>query len=130
MTWRDLNGYFARLERGGTAINLGTFVTVGSVRRYVMGDANRAATPAELGADEAAGCSSDATGRDGLSSGLIYAPASYAPTAEVVELARSPPAYGGGYATHIRWEGARLVQAVKKRSRSASAAMPGCRSIT
>jgi N-acyl-D-amino-acid deacylase len=35
VTWTDLNGYFARLERSGTAINLGTFVTVGSVRRYV-----------------------------------------------------------------------------------------------
>ena len=46
--WTDLNGYFARLERERPAINLATFVTVGSVRRYVMGDANRPATSDEL----------------------------------------------------------------------------------
>jgi N-acyl-D-aspartate/D-glutamate deacylase len=50
----------------------------------------------------------------GLSSGLIYAPASYATTAEVSALARVAAAHGGGYASHIRSEGARLVEAVNE----------------
>ncbi|HTE17108.1 MAG TPA: D-aminoacylase, partial [Armatimonadota bacterium] len=48
VTWTDLDGYFRALEAARPAINLGTFVTVGSVRRYVMGDADRAPTPVEL----------------------------------------------------------------------------------
>lgn len=114
VTWHDLNGYFARLERSGTAINLGTFVTVGSVRRYVMGDANRPATPAEL--DEMRGLVAEAMqqGAMGLSTGLIYAPASYASTDEIAELARVAGRYGGGYATHMRSEGANLVRAIEE----------------
>lgn len=112
--WTDLDGYFAQLEAGGTAINLGTFVTVGSVRRAVMGDANRAPTPAELEAMRAHVAAAMRQGALGLSSGLIYAPASYATTEEVLELARVAAAYGGGYASHIRSEGARLIEAIEE----------------
>jgi dihydroorotase/N-acyl-D-amino-acid deacylase len=112
--WNDLGGYFAQLEGGGTAINLGTFVTVGSVRRAVMGDANRAPSADEL--EQMRGYVAEAMqqGAMGLSSGLIYAPASYATTAEVLELARVAAAYGGGYASHIRSEGARLIEAIEE----------------
>jgi N-acyl-D-amino-acid deacylase len=114
VTWTDLDGYFARLERGGTAINLGTFVTVGSVRRYVMGDANRAATPAELEQMKQLVAQAMQQGAMGLSTGLIYAPASYASTDELVQLASVAGSYGGGYATHMRSEGARLIQAIEE----------------
>jgi hypothetical protein len=65
-----------------------TFVTVGSVRRYVMGDEDRAPTAGGAGADAGARRGSDGAGRDGALLGLIYAPASYATTDEIVELAR------------------------------------------
>jgi N-acyl-D-amino-acid deacylase len=112
--WTDLDGYFRVLEAARPAINLGTFVTVGSVRRYAMGDADRAPTPAELDTMRALVAQAMEDGAMGLSSGLIYAPASYASTAEVVELARVAAAYGGGYASHIRSEGDRLVEAVEE----------------
>ena len=112
VTWHDLNGYFARLEKGGSAINLGTFVTVGTVRRYVMGDANRRATAAELQQMKQLVADAMQQGAMGLSTGLIYAPASYAPTDEIVELAKVAAQYGGGYATHMRSEGNHLIDAI------------------
>lgn len=112
--WKDLDGYFARLERQGSATNLGTFVTVGTVRRYVMGDVDRAPTPAEL--EQMKGLVADAMkqGAMGLSSGLIYTPASFAKTDEVVALATVAAQYGGGYASHIRNEGSRLVESIQE----------------
>ena len=112
VTWTDLGGYFAALERARPAINLGTFVTVGSVRRYVMGDQSRAATPEEIA--RMASLVDDAMrgGAMGLSSGMAYAPASFAGTEEIVPLARVSAKWGGGYASHIRSEGAKLVEAV------------------
>jgi N-acyl-D-amino-acid deacylase len=114
VTWRDLYGYFARLERQRPAINLGTFVTVGSVRRYVMGDANRPATPTEIEQMKAQVAEAMQQGAMGLSTGLIYAPASYAPTEEIVQLAEVAARYGGGYATHMRSEGAQLIRAINE----------------
>jgi N-acyl-D-amino-acid deacylase len=114
VTWTDLDGYFRALEAARPAINLGTFVTVGSVRRYAMGDANRAPTAAELDTMRAHVAAAMEDGAMGLSSGLIYAPASYATTEEVIELAKVAGRYGGGYASHIRSEGDRLVEAVNE----------------
>jgi len=114
VTWTDLNGYFAALEQARPAINLGTYVTVGSVRRYVMGDADRPATPAELERMRGLVAQAMEQGAMGLSTGLIYAPASYASTEEVAELAKVAGRYGGGYASHIRSEGDRLVEAIEE----------------
>ena len=112
--WTDLDGYFARLERERPAINLATFVTVGSVRRYVMGDANRAATTDELAQMRALVANAMQQGAVGLSTGMIYAPATYASTDEIAELAKVAAQYGGGYASHIRSEGARLIEAINE----------------
>jgi N-acyl-D-amino-acid deacylase len=114
VTWKDLNGYFAVLERARPAINLGTFVTAGSVRRYVMGDVNRAPTPEELAQMRALVDTAMQQGAMGLSTGLGYVPASYASTGELVELTRVAARYGGGYASHIRSEGAGVVDAVNE----------------
>src|SRR5262249_1776101 len=46
--WRDLDGYFRRLEKQGSGINLGTYVGATQVRRYVMGSVDRPPTPDEL----------------------------------------------------------------------------------
>jgi N-acyl-D-amino-acid deacylase len=112
--WNDLDGYFRSLERRGTAINLGTFVTLGSVRRAVMGDENRPPTPAELERMRGLVAAAMEQGAMGLSTGLIYAPASYATTDEIVELARVAARYGGGYSSHIRSEGSRLIEAIQE----------------
>lgn len=110
--WRDLNGYFRVLEAARPAINLGTFVTVGSVRRAVMGDASRAPTPQEMERMKGLVAQAMEQGAMGLSTGMIYAPTSFASTGEVTELAKVAARYGGGYASHIRSEGDRLVEAI------------------
>jgi N-acyl-D-amino-acid deacylase len=112
--WHDLEGYFRTLERTGTAINLGTFVTLGSVRRYVLGDAARAPTADELERMKQLVAAAMEQGAMGLSTGLIYAPASFATTDEIVELARVAAGYGGGYTSHIRSEGGQLIEAVRE----------------
>lgn len=112
--WEDLDGYFETLEESRPAINLGTFVTVGSVRRYVMGDTDRAATPEELERMKALVAEAMEQGAMGLSTGLIYAPASFASTDEVAALAGVAARYGGGYASHIRSEGNRLIEAIEE----------------
>jgi dihydroorotase/N-acyl-D-amino-acid deacylase len=78
--WTDLDGYFQALEAARPAINLGTFVTAGTVRRVVMGDADRAPTPAELEQMKRHVAEAMRQGAMGLSTGLIYAPASFAST--------------------------------------------------
>jgi len=110
--WTDLDGYFRELERSGTAINVGTFVAVGSLREYVMGGAARAPTPAEL--TRMKGLVSDAMkqGAMGVSAALIYPPASSASREELTALAGVAATYGGGYATHLRSEGDHLLESV------------------
>jgi N-acyl-D-amino-acid deacylase len=112
--WNTLDGYFQTLERTGVAINLATFVTVGSVRRYVMGDERRAPTAAELEQMQQLVAEAMQQGAMGLSVGLVYAPASYAAMDEIVALATVAARYGGGYTSHLRSEGLRLVEAVQE----------------
>lgn len=112
--WTDLEGYFRSLERRGTAINLGTFVTAGSVRRAVMGDVDRAPTPEELAAMRREVAAAMRQGAMGLSTGMIYAPASFASTEELVALAEEAARHGGGYASHIRSEGDGLIDAIEE----------------
>jgi len=110
--WRDLDGYFARLERSGSPLNLATFVGATQVRKYVLGEGRRAPTASELARMVALVDTAMRQGALGVSSALVYAPALYASTAELVALARVAGRYGGVYATHIRNEGARIDAAL------------------
>lgn len=110
--WRDLAGYFARLERSGSAVNVATFVGATQVRRVVIGDDDRAPTAAELARMVALVDTAMQQGALGLSTSLIYSPAIYAGTDELVALAREARRHGGIYASHIRNEGDRIEQAL------------------
>jgi N-acyl-D-amino-acid deacylase len=110
--WRDLDGYFRRLERSGTPFNLGTYVGATQVRRYVIGDVRRDPTPAELAQMEALVDTAMRQGAMGLSTSLGYAPAVYAHTPELIALARVAARHGGVYASHVRSEGAQIRQAL------------------
>jgi len=112
--WHDLDGYFRRLERSGTPLNLATFVGATQVRRYVLGDADRAPTAAELAEMEALVDTAMRQGALGVSSALVYAPAFYAKTDELIALAKVAARYGGIYATHIRNEKARIDAALSE----------------
>lgn len=105
-TFTTLAGYFAELERRGSAINLGTFVGAGGLREMIVGRDDRAATPTELAAMEAAVARAMEEGALGLSSALIYVPDRFASTEELIALAKVAARYGGIYATHQRDEGA------------------------
>jgi dihydroorotase/N-acyl-D-amino-acid deacylase len=112
--WRDLDGYFARLERTGSAINIATFVGATQVRAVVIGEADRRPTAEELDRMRALVDTMMMQGALGLSSALIYAPAVYASTDELIALAHIAARHGGIYATHIRNEGDRIDAALNE----------------
>ena len=95
----------ARLEDGGTGPNVALLVGHGSIRRAVLGDARRDPTPAELARMVEMVRTAMRAGAFGLSSGLFYAPASFAKTPEVAALANAAAEAGGVYTSHIRDEG-------------------------
>jgi len=112
--WRDLDGYFRRLEKQGAGINLGTYVGATQVRRYVMGSVDRAPTPEELVRMQQLVEQAMQQGAMGVSTSLIYAPAAYAKTDELIALAKVAQKYGGIYASHIRNEGDREMEALEE----------------
>lgn len=112
--WTTLGEYFARLEREGISVNVASYVGAGQVRNSVMGNVNRAPKPEELARMKQLIEQSMREGALGLSSGLLYAPNSYATTAEMIELARVAAAHGGIYASHIRSEEAESLEAIRE----------------
>lgn len=94
----------AWFEQHGVGVNLVPFVGLGPVRREVLGEAARAPDPAELARMEALVAQGMCEGAFGFSSGLFYAPQSFASTAEVIALARQAARRGGLYDTHQRDE--------------------------
>lgn len=110
--WRDLEGYFRRLEKQGAGINLGTYVGATQVRKYVMGSVDRAPTTEELARMQQLVEQAMQQGAMGVSTSLIYAPAFYAKTDELIALAKAASKYGGIYASHIRNEGDREMEAL------------------
>jgi dihydroorotase/N-acyl-D-amino-acid deacylase len=103
--WFTFREYFARLEKQGMGINLASYVGATQVRRVVLGEVNRAPTPAELEQMETLVREAMQQGAVGVSSALQYAPAPYAKTEELIALATEAARFGGIYATHMRNEG-------------------------
>ncbi|HKD51638.1 MAG TPA: D-alanyl-D-alanine carboxypeptidase/D-alanyl-D-alanine-endopeptidase [Candidatus Acidoferrum sp.] len=110
--WTTLDGYFKRLEKQGTPLNIGTYVGSAQIREAVIGDDDRAPTPAELEQMQALVEQAMKDGALGVSSALIYPPNIYAKTDELIALAQVASKYGGMYATHMRSEGASEMQAL------------------
>lgn len=103
--WTTFRQYFSRLEKQGLGINLGSYVGATQVRRMIIGEDNRAPTPSELNEMKRLVREAMEDGAAGLSTSLQYAPAPYASTDELVELAREAAKFGGIYASHMRSEG-------------------------
>src|SRR5690349_2598152 len=85
--WSSYRQYFARLEKQGIGINVADYVGATQVRRMVLGDVNRAPTPAELDRMRALVRAAMRDGAIGISTSLQYAPAPYASTDELIALA-------------------------------------------
>lgn len=110
--WTTLDGYFRRLEKQGTPLNIGTFVGAAQVREAVIGDDNRPPTSAELDEMKALVEQAMKDGALGISTALIYPPGHYAKTEELIELAKVAARYGGLYASHMRSEGTSEMAAI------------------
>lgn len=112
--WTDLDGYFQRLQKTGTPLNIGTYVGAAQVREAVLGDVDRAPTPEELEKMKGMVAQAMQQGAFGISTALIYPPGHYARTDELIELAKVASQYGGIYGTHMRSEGQTETQAVEE----------------
>ncbi len=109
--WRTLGEWFAGVESYGLPINSGSYVGHGTVRAGFCG-AGRTVEGAQMEALEGAIEGAMADGALGISTGLVYAPGSFADTDEIVRLARVVARHGGRYVSHIRNEREGLEAAV------------------
>lgn len=106
--------YFSTLERQGISINFGSYFSETQTRVPVLGSSARAPTPSELDRMRAIMDTAMLGGAMGMTTALIYPPSSYSTTAELVEIAKVAAKHGGIYASHIRGEGAEVVDAVRE----------------
>jgi N-acyl-D-amino-acid deacylase len=112
--WRDLDGYFKRLQKQGSGINLGTYVGAAQVREVVVGRDNKPATPEQIRKMQDLVEQAMQQGALGVSTALIYAPGNYASTDELIALAQAASKHGGIYASHIRNEGDEEMRALSE----------------
>lgn len=112
--FRDLGGFFARLERTPPTVNWTSMVGHGTVRGYVVGYQDRPATTNEIARMRSLVREALAQGAVGLSSGLEYTPGGFATTDELVALASELAGTGLPYASHMRNEDDRLLAALEE----------------
>lgn len=110
--WTTLGEYLEYLVRRGVSPNVASFVGATTIRIHVLGYENRPPTPAEMEQMRQLVRQAMEEGALGVGSSLIYAPAFYASTEELIELCKVAAEYGGMYISHIRSEGNRLLEAI------------------
>ncbi|KPK88460.1 aminoacylase [bacterium SM23_31] len=112
ITWTTLSEYLDHLVERGVSTNVASFVGATTVRIHEIGYEDRPPTPQELENMKNLVRQAMEGGAVGLASALIYTPAFYAETDELVELAKVASEYGGMYISHIRSEGNKFLEAV------------------
>src|SRR6266704_6361678 len=110
--WRTLRQYFSRLEKQGMGINLASYVGATQVRRMVLGDDDKQPTPEQLEQMKQLVREGMRDGAVGVSTSLMYAPAPYAKTEEIIALASEASKFGGIYATHMRNESDSVLESI------------------
>jgi N-acyl-D-amino-acid deacylase len=110
--WTSLGEYLEYLERRGVSPNVASFVGATTVRKHELGEVDRAPSEDELRRMQALVREAMREGAVGVSSALVYAPAFYAETDELVALARAAGEHGGMYISHLRSEGNRWLEAL------------------
>ncbi len=110
--WRDLDGFFRRLSAQRIGINYATLVGQGTIRAAVVGYSDRKPSVEELRRMKELAAMAMKQGAFGLSTGLEYAPGSFASTGELIELASVVRDFNGLYATHMRDEEDEVLEAV------------------
>ena len=110
--WTTLAEYLQHLERRGASQNVASFIGATTIRDYVIGEEDKQPTPEQMQQMRDLVEKEMRAGALGLGSSLIYAPAFYAKTEELIELAKVAAKYKGKYISHMRSEGNRLTEAV------------------
>jgi N-acyl-D-amino-acid deacylase len=114
VAWNSLGQYLTYLEKKGVSCNVASFVGATTVRMCVVGEDNRAPTAGELDSMRLLVRQAMQQGAMGVSSSLIYAPAFFAKTPELIALCQEAAKYHGMYISHMRSEGNKLDEAVEE----------------
>lgn len=112
--WKTLGEYLEHLEAKGVSPNVASFVGATTVRMNQLGQEDKAPSVEQLEAMKAEVRRAMEEGAMGLGSSLIYAPAFYSTTEELIELAKVVGEYDGMYVSHMRSEGNRLLEALEE----------------
>jgi N-acyl-D-amino-acid deacylase len=112
--WTSLEEYLEFLKRRGVSPNVASFIGAANPRAYVIGHADRAPSPEELEQMRALVRQAMEEGALGVASSLIYPPGSFAETDELIALAEEAAGYGGMYISHLRSEGAMMLEALEE----------------
>ncbi len=112
LTWQSMGEYLDCAATRHLSVNLAALVGHGTLRKAVMGYADRAPTPAELAAMQDLLSAAMEAGAFGMSTGLIYPPGVFSRTDELIAICEAIKPYGGIYTSHIRNEGKDLLAAV------------------
>jgi N-acyl-D-amino-acid deacylase len=114
ITWTTLEEYLKDLERRGISTNVASFIGATTIRAHVIGLEDKKPTPEQLDRMRTLVKQEMEAGALGIGSSLIYAPAFYASTEELIELCKVAARYRGKYISHMRSEGNRLIEAVEE----------------
>jgi N-acyl-D-amino-acid deacylase len=114
VTWTTLGQYLEFLVKKGISPNVASFVGATTVREHEIGFADRAPTPAELARMQDLVRQAMREGALGVGSSLIYAPASYSKTDELIAITKAASEFGGGYISHMRSEGDHFIEALEE----------------
>ena len=125
LEWTTLAEYLNHLEKRGISQNVASFIGAATIREYVIGLENKPPTPAQLDQMRELVRREMEAGALGITTALIYPPAFFAKTEELIELCKVAAKYQGKYTAHMRSEGAQLIEAVQETIRiSREAGLP------
>jgi N-acyl-D-amino-acid deacylase len=112
--WNTLGEYMNFLEKKGISPNVASFIGTDVARVYVLGEDNIAPSPAQLDSMKLLVRQAMEEGALGVTDALIYPPATFAKTDELIALSKEASKYGGTYSSHMRSEGNKLWEAVEE----------------
>jgi len=115
--WTTLGEYLGYLERSGISCNVASFIGAPTIREYVIGLEDKPPTPAQLDEMRELVRREMEAGALGITTALIYPPAFFAKTEELIELCKVAAKYQGKYTTHMRSEGNQLIEGVQETMR-------------
>lgn len=123
--WTTLSEYLTLLEKRGLSQNVASFIGAPTIREYVIGLEDKPPTPAQLDQMRELVRREMEAGALGITTALIYPPAFFAKTEELIELCKVAAKYKGKYTAHMRSEGAQFIEAVQETIRiSREAGLP------